>query len=221
MPPKKSKDSLFVINDITSPVDDDDKFGLRDALSKPARRLRRKTQTKTLQRYIKKRYNADYKNKIMLELEKLKSRKIKKVRIDLTKTNIRALASRIGVLSDGLKLTMVLPSSNKYYALNDRTVNLLMKGKIDTNAVIGAPDEPKFSDAEIRDLIGQEKEVLISVLRIEKTRPGGAFFSFLNKTIYGLSKYGIFKPVDKHKYHHNCLISHWKQEDYQISNYRG
>ena len=59
-----------------------------------------------------------------------------------------------------------------------------MKGEIDTNAIIGAPDEPKFSDAEIRDLIEQVKEVLISVLSIEKSRPGGAFFSFLNKAIY-------------------------------------
>ena len=130
------------------------------------------------------------------------------------------MATRLGVLSDGLKLTMVLPSSNRYYALNDRTINLLMKGKLDTNAIIGGPDEPKFSDAEISELIEQETEVLISVLNIEKTRPGGAFFSFLNKTIYDLSKYGIFKPVDKHKYHHNCLISHWKQEDYHISSYR-
>ena len=168
MPPKKSKDSLLVINDIISPIGDDDKIGLRDALSKPARRLRRKTQTKTLQGYIKKRYNADYKNKKMLELEKLISRKIKKVRIDLNRINIRALASRIGVLGDGSKLAMVLPPSSRYYALNDRTVNLLMKGNIDTNAIIGAPDEPKFSDAEIRDLIEQETEVLISVLSIEK-----------------------------------------------------
>ena len=48
---QKTKDKLLVINDIISPIDDDDKFGLRDALSKPARRLNRKTQTKTLQRY--------------------------------------------------------------------------------------------------------------------------------------------------------------------------
>ena len=75
MPPKTTKYSLLVINDIISPIGDDDKFGLRDVLSKPARRLRRTTQTKTLQRYIKKRYNAEYKNTIMLELEKLKSRK--------------------------------------------------------------------------------------------------------------------------------------------------
>ena len=33
-------------------------------------------------------------------------------------------------VSEGLKLTMILPSSNRYYALNDRTINLLMKGKI-------------------------------------------------------------------------------------------
>ena len=43
-----------------------------------------------------------------------------------------------------------------------------MKDKIDTSAIIGAPGEPKFSDAEIRDLIEQETEVLISVLSIEK-----------------------------------------------------
>ena len=51
----------------------------------------------------------------MLELEKPKNLQIKQtVRIDLTKINIRALASRTGVLSDGLKLTMILPSSNIY-----------------------------------------------------------------------------------------------------------
>ena len=63
MPPKSSKDNLLVISDIISPIDDDDEFGLRDALSKPARRLKRKVQTKTLQTFIKKRYNADYKTK--------------------------------------------------------------------------------------------------------------------------------------------------------------
>ena len=69
-------------------------------------------------------------------------------------------------------------------------------------------------------LIEQDTEVLITVINIEKTRPGGASFSFLNRTMYDLSKYGILKSVDKNKYHHNCLISHWKQEGYQISSYR-
>ena len=42
MPPKRTKYNLLVINDIISPIDDDDKFGLRDALSKPARRFKEK-----------------------------------------------------------------------------------------------------------------------------------------------------------------------------------
>ena len=79
------------------------------------------------------------------------------------------MASRIGVLSEGSKLTMILPPSNRYYALNDRTINLLMKGKIDTNAFIGRPDVPKSSDAEIGELLEQDTEVLISVLNIKKT----------------------------------------------------
>ena len=112
-----------------SPIDDDGEFGLRNALSKPARQLMRKIQTKTLQELIKKRYNSYYKNKLMLELDKLKNRPFKQVRIDLTKINIRALASRIGVLSDGLRLTMILPSINIYYALNDRTIKPFNEGQ--------------------------------------------------------------------------------------------
>ena len=119
--------------------------------------------------------------------------------------NIRALASRIGVLSEGLTLTMILPSSNRYHALTYRTINLLMNGNIDTNAIIGGPDGPKFSDSEISELIEQEEKVLISVLNNEKTRPGGAFFSFLNQAIYDLSKYGNLKSVDKNNHTHNCL----------------
>ena len=59
-----------------------------------------------------------------------------------------------------------------------------MKGKIDTNAITGGPDGPQFSDAEISELIGQETEVLITVINTEKTRPGGAFVPFLNKAMY-------------------------------------
>ena len=54
---------------------------------------------------------------------------------------------------------MVLPTSNIQYALNDRTIHLLMKGNIDTNAVIGGTDEPTFSDAEISGLLEHEQEI--------------------------------------------------------------
>ena len=84
---------------------------------------------------------------------------------------------------------------------------LLTKGKLHTNAIIGGPDEPTFSDAEISELFEQEKEVISIVvkLKVDKQRPGGAFFPFLNKTVYDLSEYGIFKTIDKSNYHHNCL----------------
>ena len=83
----------------------------------------------------------------------------------------------------------------------------MTKGKLHTNAIIGGPDEPTFSDAEISELFEQEKEVISIVvkLKVDKQRPGGAFFPFLNKTVYDLSEYGIFKTIDKSNYHHNCL----------------
>ena len=59
---------------------------------------------------------------------------------------------------------MILPSRNRHYALNDRTVNLLMKCKIDMNAVTGEADAPKFSDAEMSGLLERETEVLITVV---------------------------------------------------------
>ena len=35
---------------------------------------------------------------------------------------------------------------------------LLTKGKLHTNAIIGGPDEPTFSDAEISELLEQENK---------------------------------------------------------------
>ena len=41
----------------------------------------------------------------------------------------------------------------------------------------------------------QEKEVELCILYTNKTRAGGSFFPYLNITIFGLSKYGIFKTA--------------------------
>lgn len=49
------------------------------------------------------------------------------------------------------------------------------------------------------------KKVEIFVVDKNKTRQGGAFFKYLNLTHFDLSKYGIFKVVDKRNYIHNCL----------------
>ena len=51
MAPKPPNVNSIIIGGIISPIDDDDESGLRDALSKPARRLRRKMQTKTVQKF--------------------------------------------------------------------------------------------------------------------------------------------------------------------------
>ena len=82
-----------------------------------------------------------------------------------------------------------------------------MKGNIDMNAVTDEVDAPKFSDAGISGLLGQEAEVLITVVKTDdtKTRPGGAFFPYLNNTISDLYKYGISRTVDRNIYKHNCL----------------
>ena len=150
--------------------------------------------------------NSNYINQIKLKLEKLKNGNLKKVHVDLTKINIKTLASKVGVLSEDVKLYMELLTSNRYYPLNDRTINLLMKGDIDMSVTIGDEVEQiKDSDSEVVKLFAQEKEVEISVVNTGKTRSGGAFFPFLNNTIFDLSKYGIFKKVDRTNYKHNCL----------------
>ena len=66
---------------------------------------------------------------------------------------MKSLATEIGILSQDVKLFMILPSSNTYYALNGRTINLLMNGQIDENIVTGGIDDPKFSDVEISNII--------------------------------------------------------------------
>ena len=50
---KKRKQNDIIIDDIVAPDDNDDKYGINTPLDKPARRLRRKTQTKTIQKWVK------------------------------------------------------------------------------------------------------------------------------------------------------------------------
>ena len=150
--------------------------------------------------------SSEYKNKINLELDKLKNGNIQKVKVDLTKIKINTLAKKIGVLSEDVKMYMFLPIARRFYALNDRTINLLMKGDIDMSATNSETAEViTDSDKEVVDIINVEKEVEMFVVDKNKTRAGGSFFPYLNITIFDLSKYGIFKSVDRNNYKHNCL----------------
>ena len=101
---------------------------------------------------------SEYKNKISSELDKLKNGDIQKVKVDLSKFNIKKLAKRIGVLSEDVKMYMYLPTAKRYYALNDRTINLLMKGNIDMSATTGdGGGGNSVSDAEFVDITVKEK----------------------------------------------------------------
>ena len=132
--------------------------------------------------------------------------RFRRSKVDLTKIKINTLAKKIGVLSEDVKMYMYLPTAKRYYALNDRTINLLMKGDIDMSATNSETAEViTDSDKEVVDLINVEKEVELFIVEKNKTRAGGSFFPYLNITIFDLSKYGIFKSVDRNNYKHNCL----------------
>ena len=65
---------------------------------------------------------------------------------------------------------MYLFNSKRYYALNDRTVNLLMKGDIDMSATTsGSAEVISNSDKEIVDLIANETEVELFIVDKNKT----------------------------------------------------
>ena len=102
--------------------------------------------------------NSAYKSKMKLDLGKLNCQ-VQNVIVDFTKVNIKTLATQIGVLSECVKLYMELLTSKRYCALNDRTINLLMEGNIDTGATTSETAEGvKESDSEGIDLFNIEKE---------------------------------------------------------------
>ena len=103
---------------------------------------------------------------------------------------------------------MYLSNSKRYYALNDRTINLLLKGDIDMSATNSETAEViTDSDKEVVDLINMEKEVELFIVEKNKTRAGGSFFPYLNIITFDLSKYGIFKSVDRNNYHLNFWVA--------------
>ena len=80
-------------------------------------------------------------------------------------------------LSDGVKLFMKLLTANRYYALNDRTINLLMKGNIDMSATTsGKSEEIKESDATVISLLDIEKEIQIFIVEEIKLELAGLSF---------------------------------------------
>ena len=114
----------------------------------------------------------------------------------MTKINIKALATDLGQLSDDIKMYMKLLTADRHYALNDRTINLLLKGDIDMNAVEDAEGHKiSESDAEVVAIIDQETEVEIFVVDKHKTRQGGAFFPCINTAIFDFDNTELLKTL--------------------------
>ena len=101
----------------------------------------------------KKISDAESKRDIMANLEKLKNGEYQAIKFDLTKINIRTLAKSVGVISEDVKLYMKFLTANRYYALNDRTISLLLKGELDMSATHGEDSKPTVSDEEIIDIL--------------------------------------------------------------------
>ena len=114
---------------------------------------------------------------------------MQQLRVDLSKLNIKTLSTLIGILSEDVKRYMKLLTANRYYALNDRTINMLSKGEVDMSATTGvtlwfAPmaASKTASDAEVEELLDIETEVGIFVVDKNTTRQGGAFSNtWINK----------------------------------------
>ena len=92
---------------------------------------------------------------------------------------------------------MKLLTANRYYALNDRTINVLSQGEVDMSATTAefgaAPASNTASDADVVDLVGSETEVDIFVADKHKTRAGGVFFKYLNLTLFNLENMDYLK----------------------------
>ena len=84
-----------------------------------------------------------------------------------------------------------------------------MKGNIDMGSTsVGSSYSAhavSISDGELVEITRREKGVELFIVAKNRTRAGGSFFPYLNITRFDLSKYGIFKSVDKNNYKHNCL----------------
>ena len=68
---------------------------------------------------------------------------------------------------------MYLPTAKRYYALQDRTTNLSMNGKIDMSATDGddeTDNQIKSSDVEAVETVHKEKEVELFIVDKNKNR---------------------------------------------------
>ena len=148
---------------------------------------------------------TEYKKTINLELDKLKNGEIKGTKIDLTKIKINTLSKKIGLLSEDVKMYMYLSNSKRFYALNDRTINLLTRGDIDMSATTSQTAEViTDSDKEVVDSINVEQEVeLFTVEKIRQEQVDHPFHILILLYLVFLNMTFLHLLTERIK--HNCL----------------
>jgi hypothetical protein len=121
----------------------------------------------------------------------------------------------------------ILKIGNKYITINDRIKNKILKNELSllNQVVVEGCTGTCYSDAEMTYFIDNDEIDSFEIgtregfKRVEdpftddnveyNQRNEGAFFKYLNKTKYDLSRYGIFIK-GKEEYTENCLISAFK-----------
>lgn len=141
-----------------------------------------------------------YINSLVAKFKDVEAGKTKEVNIDLSNIDLKKLTKLLLEHIPNQKKILKL-TNNVHYPLNDRTLNLLSRGKIDWNST----DKYNPSDEEIIDILDKDSTVTLIVPEGEKTRAGGSFFKYRNRTHFDFSKYGCHKKVETKNYHHNCL----------------
>ena len=154
-------------------------------------------------------------NKIKEDILQLKNNEESKVIVKLNQENLNddeILSYVINIISRyfvGKKLTITVPfesvdgkTDEIRYVLNDNFLNRLKNifNRITSYLVPG-------SDEETIDIIQKATSMKIEIFKSthEKERKSGAFFKYLNKTIFDFSRYGIYKSFDVKNYDDNCL----------------
>ena len=108
----------------------------------------------------------------------------------------------------------------KYYCLNDDFKKRLNDILFNRDQIIN--QGANFSDVEIIDKLSIAKLIEISyfIPTNKYTKKEGAFFSYFNKTIFNLERYGIYKDFKENNYNDTCLISALKFggiEEYKLN----
>ena len=158
-------------------------------------------ENKSLNNKSKNKEKNDYVRDLINELKELNAGQRDGVSLNLQHISVKQAIKLIQQNIQDKKLAFKL-ENNKYYFLNDHTLDKLMKGLIDENAVVqhkvdGGDDlvQTSVSDAEYASYFTDVKslELIVVNTKKDKTKPGGGFFKYHHTTKFNLQQYGIFR----------------------------